>query len=109
MKPVRSALGALLVLTTACNRDTPSTCEAYGAALSTCFSQAGLDHAPGQGYELACDRSALDYSSIRYFRCVTEVLEASDCDVSADPEALRHVSESLAECHPSAPADSAGR
>lgn len=109
MKPATPLTGALLALIAACNGDTPSTCEAYGAALEACFSQAGLDHPPGQGYALACDRSALDYTSITYFRCVTEVLEASDCDVNADPEALRLVSESLAECHPNAPSDSAGR
>jgi hypothetical protein len=71
MKPAAHRTGALLALITACNGDTPSTCEAYGAALEACFAQAGLDHAPGQGYELACDRSALDYTSITYFRCVT--------------------------------------
>jgi len=99
----------LFALCAGCRDDSPTTCEAYAAAMERCFSQAGLDHRPGQGYALACDRPRADYASNAYFRCVTEILEASSCDSSEDPFALEAVAESIAECHPGHVPDSGER
>jgi hypothetical protein len=80
--------------------DTPEpkadpTCDDYREALDVCMGELGLAHGLGRGVAQACAPDALTTSERAYFRCVTEVLERTQCDVQALPT----IREELVVCH----------
>lgn len=82
--------------------DTPEpkadpTCDDYREALDVCMGELGLGHGLGRGVAQACAPDALTTSERAYFRCVTVVLNDTQCDVDALPS----IREELAVCHAS--------
>ena len=87
--PIYHALVVCAVTSAAC-ADAPRpkadpTCADYREAVDVCMGELGLGHGLDRGVVQACDPDALTTSERAYFRCVTEVLERTQCDVQALP------------------------
>lgn len=96
--PLRSAfIGGALGLGACADARPPKadpTCADYHAAFEACMRELGLEHSPGGGAARACEADDLTARERAYFRCLTEVLDQTQCEVDAVP----FVREALDDC-----------